>query len=132
MHIERFVGIDIHKRHVVVAAVDKQQKVLLSPNKISNQQFASWVHNHLNPSDQVALEATSNSWAFHDQLEPMVKGVFVANSYKLKLITASSAKTDKHDAMVLAKLLAATCCPQSGYPLSMSAICAISPNIVGN
>ena len=36
MHTERFVGIDIHKRHVVVAAVDKQQKVLLSPKKISN------------------------------------------------------------------------------------------------
>jgi transposase len=101
MNNERFVGIDIHKRHVVVAAVDKQQKLVLSPRKISNQQFGSWANNYLKSSDKVALEATSNSWAFHDQLEPIVKCVFVANSHKLKLITASSCKTDKHDALVL-------------------------------
>lgn len=116
MHTERFVGIDIHKRHVVVAAVDQQQTALLSPKKISNQRFASWAQNHLKSSDQVALEATSNSWTFHDHLEPMVKGVFVANSYKLKLITASSAKTDKHDALVLAKLLAANLLPTVWVP----------------
>ena len=55
IHTERFVGIYIHKRHVVVAAVDKQQKVLPSPKKISNQQFASWAYNHLKPIDKVAL-----------------------------------------------------------------------------
>jgi transposase len=116
MHTERFIGIDIHKRHVVVAAVDQQQKVLLSPKKISNQRFASWAHKHLQPGDQVALEATSNSWTYHDQLEPMVKDVVVANSYKLKLISASSAKTDKHDALVLAKLLAANLLPTVWVP----------------
>lgn len=116
MHTERFIGIDIHKRHVVVAAVDQQQNVLLSPKKISNQRFASWAHKHLQPGDQVALEATSNSWTYHDQLEPMVKDVVVANSYKLKLISASSAKTDKHDALVLAKLLAANLLPTVWVP----------------
>jgi transposase len=116
MHTERFIGIDIHKRHVVVAAVDQQQKVLLSPKKISNQRFAPWAHKHLQPSDQVALEATSNSWTYHDQLEPMVKDVVVANNYKLKLISASSAKTDKHDALVLAKLLAANLLPTVWVP----------------
>jgi transposase len=110
MNKERFVGIDVHKRHVVVAAVDQQQNVLLSPKKISNQRFASWAHKHLKPS-QVALEATNNSCTYHDQLEPMVKDVFVANSCKLKLIAASSAKTDMHDALVLAKLLAANLLP---------------------
>lgn len=116
MHTKRFIGIDVHKRHVVVAAVDKQQQVLLSPKKISNQRFASWAHKHLKPSDQIALEATNNSWTYHDQLEPMVKDVFIANSCKLKLIAASSAKTDKHDALVLAKLLAANLLPTVWVP----------------
>ena len=92
---------------MVIAAVDQHQKVLLTPQKISNQQFSLWANKHLKPSDQVAIEATTNSWTVHDQLEPLVKCVLVANSFKLKLITASSCKTDKHDAMVLAKLLAA-------------------------
>jgi len=32
---ERFVGLDVHKRHVVVAAVNSQQQVILAPHKIS-------------------------------------------------------------------------------------------------
>jgi transposase len=116
MKTKRFVGIDIHKRHVVIAAVDKHQKVLLSPQKISNQQFSMWANQHLTSRDKVAIEATTNSWTFHDQLEPLVKCVLVANSFKLKLITASSCKTDKHDAMVLAKLLAANLLPTVWVP----------------
>ena len=53
MKTKRFVGIDIPKRHVVIAAVDKHQKVLLSPQKISNQHFGLWANKHLNPSDKV-------------------------------------------------------------------------------
>jgi transposase len=108
MKVERFVGIDIHKRHVVIAAVDDQQNLVLEPKRVSNHQFASWANKHLTLADKVAVEATTNSWTFHDQLEPLVEAVFVANSHKLKLITASSSKTDKHDALVLANLLAVT------------------------
>ncbi|MFC2052903.1 hypothetical protein ACFLV7_01265 [Chloroflexota bacterium] len=35
--------------------MDKQQKVLPSPKKISNQQFASLAYNHLKSIDKVAL-----------------------------------------------------------------------------
>ena len=58
MKTKRFVGIDIHKRHVVIAAVDQHQEVRLSPQKIPNSQFGSWANKHLNPSDKVAIEAT--------------------------------------------------------------------------
>jgi transposase len=116
MKAERFVGIDIHKRHVVIAAVGEQQDLVLAPRKVSNHQFASWANKHLTQTDKVAVEATTNSWTFHDQLEPLVKAVFVANSHKLKLITASSNKTDKHDALVLAKLLAANLLPTIWVP----------------
>ena len=70
----------------------------------------------LSASDWVALEATTNSWAFYDQLSPMVERVFVANCYKMKLISASAAKTDRHDALVLAKLLAANLLPTVWVP----------------
>src|SRR5690349_16052466 len=102
----RYVGIDVHKRQVVVAAVDDQQQVVLAPTKAPVNQFADWVSQHLSAADSVALEATTNAWTFHDQLLPLVQKVTVANSHKIKLISGSPTKTDKHDALVLAKLLA--------------------------
>jgi hypothetical protein len=90
--------------------------MVLTPRKVSNQQFVSWASQHLTHNDRVAVETTANSWTFHDQLEPLVAAVLVANSHKLKLITASSSKTDKHDALVLAKLLAANLLPTIWVP----------------
>ena len=116
MTAPRYVGIDIHKRHVTVAAVSKQQHELLAPQKISIQRFADWAHKHLQVSDHVAIEATTNSWAIHDQLISIVDQVSVANTNKLKMITSSASKTDRHDALVLAKLAAADLLPTIWVP----------------
>ena len=80
------------------------------------QKFETWAITHLRATDHVALEATTNSWAFHDKLEPIVKSVCVANTFKLKLISSSSIKTDKHDALALARLSAAQLLPNVWVP----------------
>ena len=116
MTAPRYVGIDIHKRHVTVAAVSKQQHELLAPQKVSIQRFADWAHQHLEPSDRVAIEATTNSWAIHDQLTSIVHQVAVANTNKLKMITSSASKTDRHDALVFPKLAAAELLPTVWVP----------------
>ena len=112
----RYIGIDIHKRQVVVAAVNSKQELILSPRKVSVSEFEAWADTHLLPTDHITLEATANAWEFHDLLSPMVSCVQVANSHKLRLISASSRKTDKHDALVLAKLLAAHLLPAVWVP----------------
>jgi transposase len=112
----RYVGLDIHKRQVTIAAVNAQQEVVLTPQKILIQDFAPWVQKHLRPDDSVALEATTNAWEFHDQLFGKVAEVSVAHSSKIKLISASASKTDKQDALVLAKLLAAHLLPTVWVP----------------
>ncbi len=112
----RYVGLDIHKRHVTVAAVDEQQQVVLAPVKVAVERFGAWAAQHLQATDSVALEATTNSWEFHDELSPLVHQVAVANSFQLKLISSSGRKTDKHDALVLAKLLAAKLLPTVWVP----------------
>jgi transposase len=116
MTIERYVGLDVHKRHVMVAAVDRQQRVVLGPVKVAVERFVTWAAQHLRATDSVALEATTNAWEFHDGLIPLVDQVAVANSFQLKLISASGRKTDKHDALVLAKLLAARLLPTVWVP----------------
>ena len=116
MTTTRYVGLDIHKRHVTIAAVNDQQDVILAPQKVPIPHFASWVQIHLSPTDRVALEATTNAWTLHDQLKPLVETVAVANTFQLKLIGASASKTDKQDALVLAKLLAAHLLPAVWVP----------------
>jgi transposase len=116
MTATRFVGLDVHKRQVTVAAVNAQQEVVLSPHKVSVAGFTAWAQAHLQASDQVALEATSNAWEFHDQLLGQVAAVSVANSQQIKLISASARKTDKQDALILAKLLAAHLLPTVWIP----------------
>ena len=111
MSEERFVGIDVHKRHHVIAAVDAHQNQVLKPVKVSTNQFEKWAKKNLNKTDHVALEATTNSWTIHDLLQPLVACVSVANTYKLKLISASAHKTDKHDALFAPILLAARLLP---------------------
>jgi transposase len=64
----------------------------------------------------VALETTTNAWEVHDQLMPFVASVVVANSHRIRLISTSATKTDKHDALVLATLLAARLLPSVWVP----------------
>ena len=116
MDAKRYVGLDVHKRQVVAAAVDQYQNVLIRPVKITIKAFPLWAIDNLCSTDLVALEATTNSWAIHDQLQGSVAQVLVANSYKLKLISSSASKTDRHDALVLAKLLAANLLPTVWVP----------------
>lgn len=113
---ERFVGLDVHQKHVMVAAVDRQQGGLMSPRKVSTDSFERWARANLGRSDRVVLEASGNAWHLYDQLKPIVGEVTVANAFQIKLISSSRVKTDKQDAVVLAKLLAANLVPSVWVP----------------
>ena len=112
----RYIGLDVHKQHIMVAAVDANQQVILKPRKVPVSRFSEWADNHFLESDRVALEATTNAWHLVDLLQEIVGEVKVANTLKLRLIADSRSKTDKHDALVLAKLLAARLLPEVWIP----------------
>ncbi len=112
----RFVGLDVHKAYVMVVIVDEQQTVLLKPQKVSSGQFEAWAARHLMTTDQVVLEASSDAWYLVDQLSPLVGRVVVANPNQVKLIASSMVKTDKRDALALARLLAVGLIPSVWVP----------------
>lgn len=115
--VTRFVGIDLHKHFVVVAAVDAQQQIVLQPTRrIDLDDFSAWAHSHLGQTDAVVLEATGNAWWLYDIVAPVVGRAVVANSLQVKWIAAAAVKTDKHDAIRLAKLLAANLIPEVWVP----------------
>jgi transposase len=104
---QRFVAIDVHKHYAMVGAVDGEQAVVLRPRRVPMQKLGEWAQAHLQSTDRVALEATTNVWPIHDLLEPLVAHIVVVHPYHVKIIAASSVKTDKRDTLALARLLAA-------------------------
>ena len=113
---KRFFGLDVHKAYIMVAAVNANQEVVLKPRRVTFERFESWINKALHPSDEVVLEATTNAWHVHDLLAPKVAQVIVAHPYHVKLIAAAAVKTDKRDALALAKLLAAHMIPPVWVP----------------
>jgi len=113
---QRFVGLDVHKYYVVVAAVNADRETVLHPRKVALVDLAAWAQKSLRPTDQVVLEATTNAWYVHDLLKPLVARVVVAHPYHLKVIASAVVKTDKRDALALAKVLAAKMVPTVWVP----------------
>ena len=102
----RHFGIDIHKDFVVIAAVNRDQKVIQSPMRVDMSNLVHWAERTLGSQDRCVIEVTNNAWHVHDLLITYAGQVVVANPYKTKLIATARIKSDKIDALVLARLLA--------------------------
>jgi transposase len=113
---QRFFGFDVHKSFIMAAAVDAEQNIVVKPRKIASVDFEAWVAKHLTKEDEAVIEAMTGSWVTYDLLAQHVGRVVVAHPYHVKLIAASFVKTDKRDAIALAKLLAANILPEVWVP----------------
>jgi transposase len=113
----RFVGMDVHRRMVEVCIIDGQGRVL---NRYSvpttRAALTEFAQQHLLPTDEVALEATGNSWAVARVLRPYVARLVVSNPLTTKAIAAAKIKTDKVDALALAQLLRTRYLPEVWQP----------------
>ena len=102
----RCIGLDVHRDFCEVAIweageVRRAPKVAARPEPL--EEFAR----QLGPADRVALEATGNALAIARIIKPHVAQVLIVNTRRLKAISESKQKTDRHDAKTLAQLLAA-------------------------
>ena len=102
----RFIGVDVHRDFCEVALVEDGRlrfagQVASTPSEL--EVFAC----SLAPDDVVALEATANALAIARIVEPHVARVVLADPKAVKRITGLRAKTDKIDAALLARMLAA-------------------------
>jgi len=113
---QRFVALDVHQNYIMAGAVDAQQHIVLPPEKVDIQALERWARKRLWPTDQVVIEASTNTWTVYDVLEPLVARVVVAHPYHIKLIASSLVKTDKRDTLALARLLAAHLIPEVWVP----------------
>jgi transposase len=107
----RYVALDIHKHYCVIAAVDREGRIVLSAVRVEHADLEGWLKKDLCPTDHVVLESTTNAWHVYDLLEPHVERVVVANPIKVKQIATARVKTDIRDTLILARLLAANLVP---------------------
>jgi transposase len=96
---------DVHRTFAQIAVVENglcrdEGRIGVRP-----EDLRAWAAT-LQPGDQVALEATTNSDAIAMLMEPLVAKVVVSNPRKTRAIAEAKVKTDKVDARILAQLLA--------------------------
>jgi len=115
--IARYIGLDVHKRQITFCILSAAGQVLargqIPTTAAAIKAFATA---HLQPTDHIALEATTNCWAVVELLEPHVAKVVVSNPLTTRAIAYAKIKTDKIDARVLADLLRCNYLPQVWQP----------------
>ncbi|HDH25817.1 MAG TPA: IS110 family transposase [Actinobacteria bacterium] len=103
---------DVHRSFAQIAVVEDgvcrdEGKIGVKP-----EDLREWAET-LEPDDEIALEATTNSDAIATMLRPIVARVVVSNPRKTRAIAEAKVKTDKVDARILARLLAADFLPET-------------------
>jgi transposase len=113
----RFVGVDLHKKVATFHVLFQDGTSLKSGSfDVGLDSIRGFAAKHLRPTDQLAVEVTSNTWAFVRLVRPYVANVVVSNPLKTKAIAEANVKTDKVDARVLADLLRCNYLPSVWVP----------------
>ena len=111
------IGIDLHKTQFTVCVrgqgVDKFDKYPTTAEGYASflKKVASWQKR--GNEVRVGVESTGNTRYFRDRLETAGVQVKVINTLKMKVITESVKKTDKHDAATIAEFLEKDMLPEA-------------------
>ena len=112
-----FAALDLHKNVVEAILVDDDGRVLARDRfPATREAITQFARQHLSPTTDVALEATTNTWAVVRLLQPFAREVVVSNPLRTRAIAEAKVKTDKVDASVLAHLLRCDFLPRVWIP----------------
>src|SRR4029453_19156873 len=106
----RCIGLDVHREFAQVA-IWQGGLVTQAGRFATTPEGVRAVADGLGPADEVALEATGNTWAIATLLASRAGRIVVSNPQKTRAIAEAKVKTDKVDAEILAQLLAADYLP---------------------
>lgn len=112
-----YIGLDVHKENIFATLMDScgvvKSRCTIECTRESIEAFAT---KHLGVDDQVVMEATTNTWAVADIVEPHVARVVIGNPLQTKAIANARLKTDKVDSEILAQLLRSDFLPTVWQP----------------
>ena len=111
-----YVGVDLHKKMIVLCVMNQDRKVLHRRTLACCDTAAILVFfGDLGPF-QAVVEATASYEWFVELIEPLASKVVLANPKKLRIIAESTKKTDKLDAQILAEFLVRDMIPEAFRP----------------
>jgi transposase len=102
----RTIGLDVHREFAEVAILE-EGRVRAAGRVETTPEALRLFAQSLAATDEVAIEATVNTFAIARLLEQHVARVVISNPLRTRAIAEAKVKTDKVDARVLAELLAA-------------------------
>jgi len=105
----RYIGVDLHTTQITVCYLTEKEEISMKKYQlIEIEKFVS----SLRKADEIAVEATSNTRWFSEQVEKAVSRVVVVNPRQFEVVKNSVKKTDKRDALNLARFLRADLLPE--------------------
>ena len=106
---KRFIGIDLHRNRFTCCIRLANERTYLTEWALEDlPRFAK----KLRPSDEVAVEITSNTRFFCDAVAPHVARLVVVDSNQFRVISRSVKKTDPNDARLLSLYLSKGLLPE--------------------
>lgn len=107
----RTIGLDVHKKFTEIAILTEEKGVVSRSRIPSTPKAIRAFAAGLAKTDKLALESSTNAFAFSMLLRRYVDDVTVSNPFKTRIIAEAKVKTDKVDAETLARLAAADFLP---------------------
>jgi transposase len=105
METDQYIGIDLHKVFFQVCAMSTTGERCWEGRFPRSAEGIAVFVARCTPRSAVAVEATSPTWSFVDQIQAHVGAVCVVDTRKTKLKAGYAAKTDRLDARRLADAL---------------------------
>ncbi|MFC1669441.1 IS110 family transposase [Spirochaetota bacterium] len=100
-----FYGIDLHTESFKEAILsESSDKIKIKTVSLKTNAFSEFLNN-LTKEDYIAVEASTNTFWFVEQVKDRVKRVHVIDPFKFSVIANSRNKTDKIDARKIVKKL---------------------------
>jgi transposase len=114
--VRKFVGVDLHKKLIVICVVNQDRRVLSSQRflNVETERLSGWLKSL--GEFELVLEATASYEWFIKLVEPLAQRIVLAHPRKLRIIAESTRKSDKVDARLLAEFLALDMIPPAHRP----------------
>ena len=105
----RYIGVDLHTTQITVCYLTEKEEVAIQKYQICEiERFVAG----LSLSDEIAVEATSNTRWFVEQVRSACSRVVLVNPRQFDVVKNSVKKTDRNDAINLAIFLKADMLPE--------------------
>lgn len=104
----RFIGVDLHTTQITVCYLKSMDEFSFERFELS--EIAGFIGS-LERDDEIAVEATGNTRWFVEQVRGQVRRVVIVNPREFEVVKKSAKKTDRRDALNLARFLAVDLLP---------------------